>query len=106
MTIAAWAIFIWAAALEVGGDALIRKGLRSQGILAILLGFLALGCYGLVVNIVRWDFSKMLGVYISFFALASVLAGRYYFGESIPTSTWIGLTLIIAGGIIIQSGVR
>ena|ERR1700687_2247611 len=102
----AWAVFIWAAVLEVGGNALIRKGLRRQGILMILLGFIALGCYGLVVNIVRWDFSKMLGVYIAFFALVSVLAGAVVFHETIPMSTWVGLAFIIAGGLIIQSGVH
>jgi drug/metabolite transporter superfamily protein YnfA len=104
MNVTAWIVFVWAAVLEVGGDALIRKGLRTQGLVFILLGFLALGCYGLVVNIVRWDFSKLLGVYISFFALASVLAGRYLFKESLPYSTWLGLGIIMVGGMIIQFG--
>jgi drug/metabolite transporter superfamily protein YnfA len=106
MNITAWAIFLWAAVLEVGGDALIRKGLRSQGILLIFLGFLALGCYGLVVNIVRWDFSKLIGVYVVVFACISVLIGRFLFHDIVPSTTWIGLALIIAGGLIIQSGVR
>ena len=106
MNIMAWAVFLWAAVLEVGGDALIRKGLRSQGILLILLGFLALGCYGLVVNIVRWDFSKMIGVYVAVFACISVLCGKFLFHDAIPSTTWIGLTLIVTGGLIIQSGVR
>jgi multidrug transporter EmrE-like cation transporter len=100
----AWAVFIWASILEVGGNALIRRGLRTQGIFFILLGFLALGCYGLVVNIIRWDFSKLLGVYIAFFALASILAGRYLFNESLPNSTWLGLGIIMVGGMIIQFG--
>ena len=104
MTIMAWIVFLWAAILEVGGDALIRKGLRGQGILMILLGCLILGCYGLVVNIVRWDFSKLLGVYVSIFALVSVLTGRYLFKESLPHSTWLGLGIIMVGGMIIQFG--
>jgi multidrug transporter EmrE-like cation transporter len=104
MNVMAWIVFLWAAVLEVGGDAFIRKGLRTQGILFILLGFLTLGCYGLVVNIVRWDFSKLLGVYIAFFALASVLTGRYLFKESLPYSTWLGLGIIMVGGMIIQFG--
>ena len=63
-----------------------------------------LGCYGLVVNMVRWDFSKLLGVYVAVFALISILFGRFVFNENIPTATWIGLIVIICGGMIIQFG--
>ena len=102
----AWIVFLASAILEVGGDALIRKGLRSQGTLLILLGFIALGCYGLVVNIVRWDFSKLLGVYVAVFACISLLFGVFVFRETIPPTTWVGLALIVAGGIVIQTGVH
>src|SRR5271169_2873126 len=64
--------FVAAAILEVGGDALIRKGMRGSGIPAILLGCLALSCYGVVVNLLRWDFSKLLGEYVAVFAAVSV----------------------------------
>jgi small multidrug resistance family-3 protein len=53
---------------------------------------------------VKWDFSKLLGVYVAVFALISILWGRFVFKENIPISTWVGLTVIIAGGLIIQSG--
>ena len=43
-------IFFLAALLEVGGDALIRKGLRGFGAGFIVLGVAALGSYGIVVN--------------------------------------------------------
>ncbi len=33
-----WAIFIAAAALEVGGDAIVRRGLRGGGWPVVLLG--------------------------------------------------------------------
>lgn len=97
-----WLIFLFSALLEIGGDALIRKGLKEQGILLIVLGFLALGGYGLVVNLVKWDFSRLLGVYVSVFALLSVLAGRFIFKENIQPMTWFGLILIIMGGLVIQ----
>lgn len=106
MTFWSWVIFVWAAILEVGGDAVIRHGLRHQGLFMILLGFLALGCYGLVVNLVRWDFSRMLGVYVGVFAAISVLVGRYLFHEVIPFSTWVGLGVVLLGGLIIQLGPR
>ena len=104
MNILAWLIFLVAALLEVGGDAVVRKGLNSPQRLYILLGFLILGCYGLVVNTVKWDFSKLLGVYVAVFAVVSILIGRFLFRETIPTSTWLGLGLIVAGGLVIQFG--
>ena len=104
MTYFAWLIFIAAAVLEVGGDAVVRKGLRGSGLIIIALGFAMLGCYGVVVNMVKWDFSKLLGVYVAIFALISILFGRFVFKESIPTPTWIGLCVIVCGGMIIQFG--
>jgi small multidrug resistance family-3 protein len=105
MTIIIWLVFITAALLEVGGDAAMRRGLRGGGWLFIVAGFVILGTYGLVVNSAKsWDFSKLLGVYVAFFAVVSILCGRYLFREAIPTSTWIGLALIVAGGLVIQFG--
>jgi drug/metabolite transporter superfamily protein YnfA len=104
MTFAAWIVFVAAAVLEVGGDAVVRKGLRGSGLIIILVGFAMLGCYGVVVNMVKWDFSKMLGVYVAIFALISILFGRFVFKEAIPVATWIGLCVIMCGGMIIQFG--
>ena len=104
MTSVAWLIFIAAAVLEVSGDAVVRKGLRGSSLIFIMIGFVMLGCYGIVVNMVRWDFSKLLGVYVAVFALISVLFGRFVFKEDIPAATWIGLLVIISGGMIIQFG--
>ena len=67
-------------------------------------GFLMLGCYGLVVNLVKWDFSRLLGVYVAIFAVVSILWGRFILEENIPPSTWLGLSVIVVGGLIIQSG--
>jgi multidrug transporter EmrE-like cation transporter len=104
MNLLAWLIFLGAAILEVGGDATVRRGLRGSNLALIIGGFVALGCYGLVVNSVKWEFSRLIGVYVAFFALVSVLAGRFYFKEAISLSTWCGLALIIAGGLVIQFG--
>ena len=92
MTYFIWLIFIFSAILEVGGDAVIRKGLRGRSFA--------------IVNTVKWDFSKLLSVYIAVFALVSVLFGRFVFRESIPSSTWIGLIVIISGAMIVQFGNR
>ncbi len=104
MTFIAWLIFVIAALLEVGGDAAIRRGVRGGGLFFILAGFVILGSYGLVVNSVKWNFSKLLGVYVAFFALVSVLCGRYIFREAVPISTWIGLAFIMFVGLVIHFG--
>ena len=99
-------VLLAAAFLEVGGDVVVRKGLRGNSIFFIVAGMLLLGCYGIVVNTVKWDFSKLLGVYVAVFALTSVLTGRFLFKENIPFSTWLGLGIVIAGGLVIQFGSR
>ena len=102
----AWLIFLGAALLEVGGDATIRQGLRGGRGLLIAAGCVMLGAYGVLVNVVPWDFSRLLGVYVAVFALVSVLFGRVLFQESVPASTWVGLGMIVAGGAVIQFGPR
>ncbi len=101
---AAWLIFLGSALLEVGGDAVVRRGLRGANVVIILAGGLMLAAYGLLVNTVRWDFSRLLGVYVAMFALVSVMCGRFVFGESVPDPTWVGLAIIVAGGMVIQFG--
>jgi drug/metabolite transporter superfamily protein YnfA len=100
----AWLIFIGAATLEVGGDAIVRRGLRGGGVALVVLGAVLLGLYGVLVNMVPWDFSRLLGVYVAVFAVVSILAGKYVFGELIPLTTWIGLAIIVVGGLCIQFG--
>ncbi len=65
-----------------------------------------LGTYGVVVNLLGWDFSRLLSVYVAVFANVAVLAGRMVFHEVIPPATWIGLAVVILGGLIIQFGGR
>lgn len=100
----AWLVFFGSALLEVGGDAVVRKGLRGSSLAIIMGGGLMLAGYGLLVNTVKWDFSKLLGVYVAVFAVVSVLFGRFVFGESVPYSTWLGLLIIVVGGLVIQFG--
>lgn len=106
LSVIAWLIFFAAATLEVTGDAVIRRGLRGSGLALIVAGGVLLGCYGVIVNLVPWDFSRLLGVYVAVFAVVSILCGRFIFGEIVPGSTWVGLAIIIAGGLVIQFGVE
>ena len=99
-------ILIGAAILEVGGDAVVRRGLHARQVLMVALGFAILGSYGVVVNLIRLDFSRLLGAYVGFFALTSVLCGRFVFRELVLPSTWLGLALVMAGSFVIQYGQR
>jgi small multidrug resistance family-3 protein len=93
-----------AAILEVGGDALIRAGLRGRGIGLVIAGFAVLGSYGVVVNQLQLDFSRLLGAYVGVFALVSVVFGRVAFADVVPRSTWIGLAIVLCGSLVIQYG--
>ena len=91
-----------AAMFEVGGDALIRRGLNSRGMALIVAGFVVLGTYGILVNLVRLDFSRLLGAYVGWFALVSVAFGRFVFGDRVSSGTWIGLAIVLVGSLVIQ----
>jgi len=97
-------VMVGAAVLEVAGDALIRKGLRGSGIALIGFGIGVLGTYGVLVNLLNLDFSRLLGAYVGVFAVVSVLIGRLVFQDSVPASTWIGLAVILGGSTIIHFG--
>jgi drug/metabolite transporter superfamily protein YnfA len=98
------AVFVAAAVLEVAGDALIRKGLRGGGMVLIAFGFGILGAYGVVVNLLHFDFSRLLGAYVGVFAVVSVVIGRVVFRDAVPISTWLGIAVILAGSAIIHFG--
>jgi small multidrug resistance family-3 protein len=100
----ALAVFVAAAALEVVGDAVIRRGLRGGGVALVVAGFCVLGAYGLVVNQLQVDFSRLLGAYVGIFAVVSVAVGRLAFHDRVPASTWLGLAVILAGSAIIHLG--
>jgi len=100
----ALAVMFLAATFEVGGDALIRAGLRGRGWLFCAIGAGTLAAYGLVVNLIPMDFSKLLGSYVAFFAIVSVVAGRIVFREPVQASTWVGLGVILIGSAIVQLG--
>jgi small multidrug resistance family-3 protein len=104
MSVIVWLVFVVAACLEMTGDAVVRRGVRGGGLAWFLAGCALLAGYSLLVNSVRWDFSKLIGVYVAFFALASVLCGQFILKEHVPPSTWVGVAVIVAGGLIIQFG--
>ena len=99
-------ILILAAFLEAYGDSSFQTALyRSSGTsraLAVLGGIASLAAYGLVVNAPRWDFGKLLGVYVVVFFLLVQIVARVRFGQTPTLPIYLGGTLIVAGGVIIS----
>jgi drug/metabolite transporter superfamily protein YnfA len=99
MTLAA---LIAAAALEVGGDYLIRIGL-PHGWGRMLAGALLLALYGFAVNLFwRGDFSRLLGLYVVVFFVVSQVWGVVAEREGINVPRLLGGALIVTGGLVIQ----
>ncbi len=101
-----WTLMLLAAAFEVAGDALIRHGLTSGANLYVLIGFLVLGSYGIIVNLVGLDFARLLGAYVGWFAAVSIIVGRLVFDSRLTPSLLAGLALVLAGSLVIQLGER
>jgi small multidrug resistance family-3 protein len=95
-----------AAFLEAYGDSCFQSALyRASGmsrVLAFVGGAASLVAYGLIVNGPRWEFGKLLGVYVVlFFCLAQIIA-RVKFGQAPTLPILMGGALICLGGVIIS----
>jgi multidrug transporter EmrE-like cation transporter len=95
------AFLVLAAILEVGGDALTRWGLKSGRWTGLALGAAVLFGYGLSVNLPKWDFGRLIGVYIAVFFVVAQIVAVAFFRERVPLPTILGGALIVAGGILI-----
>jgi drug/metabolite transporter superfamily protein YnfA len=104
----AYAILLVAAALEAGGDALVRLGIHRDATMSRIAflgaGAIVLFAYGITVNTPAWDFGKLLGVYVTLFFLVAQLLNIMVFGIRPDLPTMIGGALIIAGGAIVAFG--
>jgi len=105
--IGALLVLLLAAFLEAYGDSSFQAGLyRSSGakkVIAFLVGAACLAAYGLVVNTPRWDFGKLLGIYVVFFFLVAQGINWARFGQSLTLPVALGGSLIVAGGVIIAA---
>src|SRR5271156_1286960 len=104
------ALFVLAAAafLEASGDSLFQAGLyRTSGasrVLSFAGGAGVLALYGLVVNLPRWDFGKLLGVYVVLFFLMAQIIAKVRFDQSPTPPILVGGSLIVIGGLVITFG--
>lgn len=89
-----------AASLEVGGDALIRIGLRGQSYL-IAAGAVILFGYGVLVNKSGLDFNRLMGVYIAVFFVVSQTISLVLFKQIPDDRIILGGGFIVAGGLLI-----
>jgi drug/metabolite transporter (DMT)-like permease len=98
-------ILFTAAALEAGGDALVRKGLHASPLPRIgflLAGAVVLFLYGYTVNTPPWDFGRLLGIYVAFFFVVAQIIGWLAFGQTPNARTLLGGSFIVIGGLIIS----
>jgi small multidrug resistance family-3 protein len=94
-----------AAFLEAYGDSFFQVSFyRSSGagrVLAFVAGVAVLAAYGSVVNVPRWDFGKLLGVYVVLFFLMAQVLNKIRFGQAPTAPIYAGGSLIVAGGLVI-----
>jgi drug/metabolite transporter superfamily protein YnfA len=100
LVLKAFAILLLAAVLEVGGDALIRIGLRGSSYL-MLAGAATLFAYGLLVNKSGLDFNRLMGIYIALFFVVSQVISFIVFRELPDDRLILGGAFIITGGMLI-----
>lgn len=90
--------------LEVFGDSYFQTGFyRSTGVqrvISLVAGVAVLAAYGALVNVPRWDFGKLLGVYVVLFFIAAQILNRVRFGQSPSAPVYVGGALIVAGGLV------
>jgi small multidrug resistance family-3 protein len=101
----AFTVLCLAAFLEAYGDSFFQVSFyRSSGwgrVAAFVAGAVVLAAYGSVVNVPRWDFGKLLGVYVVLFFLMAQLLAKLRFGQSPTPPIYAGGSLIVAGGLVI-----
>lgn len=99
------AVLSLAALFETWGDSFFQFAFyRSTGatrIASILAGTLVLAAYGSVVNTPRWEFGKLLGLYVVLFFIAAQVLNKVRFGQSPTAPIYAGGALIVAGGFVI-----
>jgi hypothetical protein len=100
------AFLVIATALEVTGDAIIRKSLFAHAGLArmalFMLGAALLAGYGTFLNLAPLEFGKVVGLYIATLFVMWQLITFFAF-RTLPTlPIMLGGVLIVTGGLIVS----
>jgi small multidrug resistance family-3 protein len=100
------AFLIVATALEVAGDAIIRKSLFEHAgparIALFLLGTVLVAGYATFLNLAPLEFGQVVGLYIAtLFVMWQIIT--FIFFRTVPTLPILaGGVLIVAGGLIVS----
>jgi hypothetical protein len=100
------AFLIVATALEVAGDAIIRKSLFEHAgparIALFLLGTVLVAGYATFLNLAPLEFGQVVGLYIAtLFVMWQIIT--FLFFRTVPTLPILaGGVLIVAGGLIVS----
>ena len=93
-----------AAVLESYGDSCFQAtmyhstGTASAG--AAIVGAIVLVAYGVMVNLPRWDFGRLIGIYVAVFFISAQVINRVRFGHAPTPPIYAGGALIVAGGLV------
>jgi drug/metabolite transporter superfamily protein YnfA len=97
-------LLLVAACLEVGGDAIVRVGLKhhegSLQLLFVALGGVVLLAYGIFVNLAPADFGRLLGIYVVLFFIVAQLVNLVAFGVRPGAGILVGGAFILIGGTV------
>jgi small multidrug resistance family-3 protein len=100
----AFLFLVVAAFLEAFGDSFFQVAFyRAEGwnrLAAIIAGGVVLAAYGSVVNLPRWDFGRLIGVYVVLFFIIAQVLNKVRFGQTPTTPIWTGGALVVAGGLV------
>jgi drug/metabolite transporter (DMT)-like permease len=100
------AFLIVATALEVAGDAIIRKSLFEHAGMArmglFLFGAVLLAGYGTFLNLAPLEFGQVVGLYIATLFVMWQLINFLFFRELPTLPILAGGALIVAGGLIVS----
>jgi small multidrug resistance family-3 protein len=101
----ALAVLAVAAFLEAFADSFFQIGLhRSTGFARVPVfaaGAAVLAAYGLLVNVPRWDFGRLIGVYAALFFLMAQVLNKIRFGLSPTPPVYAGGALMLGGALVI-----
>ena len=96
---------IFATAMEVTGDAIVRIGL-GQPALVSKAAYFAVGAallfgYGLALNSAPIEFEKVVGLYIATLFVMWQIVSFFTFGARPSLPILVGGTLIVIGGLVV-----
>ena len=99
-----FAVLVFAAYLEVQGDACFQAGLYHASGMRRLSWFLAgtavLVGYSLFLNSSKVNFGKLLGVYVVLFFLVAQILAKLQFHQSPTKPIYLGGGFIVVGGLV------